>query len=255
MESFVVAIESRDILPKYEKLTSKILEEEMRQCSKVNNNIENVFAANSKNYAKRNRKLFSTNNNRNKNNSTKTTNNSNGNVKNDVYVNNISNIKCFRCGKKGHVCSPCKEKYENEFTCSLYEDRCNVKEMWKVDSAATSHMCRSREYFITLKVPKQQVVLASGESVKAEGIGNIKIKSKLCSLELKNVLYVPYLHSNFLSINKIVKAGHTVKFADNRAEMKSKNKQTILTADLVGEIFIANIKSIANFENIEVLME
>lgn len=53
MENFVIAIESRDHLPSYEKLIVKILEEELRQSNKNNNQNETVFAANSKNEYKK----------------------------------------------------------------------------------------------------------------------------------------------------------------------------------------------------------
>ncbi|KAI8116737.1 Retrovirus-related Pol polyprotein from transposon TNT 1-94 [Lucilia cuprina] len=59
MEGFVVAMESRDRLPKYDKLIAKILEEEMRQNNKVNEGPnETVFAANSRKEYKRNKKMF-----------------------------------------------------------------------------------------------------------------------------------------------------------------------------------------------------
>lgn len=44
---------------------------------------------------------------------------------------------------------------------------------------------------------------------------------------------------------------HIVKFADNKAEMRSENEKLILTADLEVEMFISNIESIDKVENIE----
>ena len=44
MENFVIAIESRDHLPRYEKLIVKVLEAELRQSNKNNNKNETVFA-------------------------------------------------------------------------------------------------------------------------------------------------------------------------------------------------------------------
>lgn len=60
-------------------------------------------------------------------------------------------------------------------------------------------------------------------------------------------MYHNYIQ-NFLSINKIVKAGHVVQFADNKALMKTKQNQEILTADLVNDIFIANLEKIESCE-------
>ena len=56
MENIVIAIESRDHLHRYEKLIVKILEEELRQTNKNNNQNKTAFAENSKNEYKRNKK-------------------------------------------------------------------------------------------------------------------------------------------------------------------------------------------------------
>lgn len=58
-------------------------------------------------------------------------------------------------------------------------------------------MCRLKELFFTLTESKQNVLLASGESIEAEGIEMVKVKTEYCQLELNNVLHVPELHSNF----------------------------------------------------------
>lgn len=104
MENFVVAIECRDNLPTYENLISKILEEEIRQGDKNTSRVsENIFAANSKYEHKRNK-----NNNKNYNDSRWSTNkNASDGSNNGMAYNN--NIKCFRCGRRGHIRSQCKK--------------------------------------------------------------------------------------------------------------------------------------------------
>lgn len=258
LESFVVAMESRDSLPKYDQLISKILEEEMRQGNKNNVQNETVFAANSRNVFKRNKKSFNNNNNNRssfngKNMQSNLNQHEKRNTSANVYNNNI---KCFRCGKKGHIRSQCKEHDRKiDFACSLNGSNMNIEELWILDSGATSHMCRTKEYFETLTESRKKIVSASGESIYAEGMGVVKIQTEFCKLTLKRVWYVPQLHSNFVSISKIVKAGHTVKFAENKAVMKSKQNQNILTADLVDDMFIINEKKEENCEIISGAIE
>ena len=109
-------------------------------------------------------------------------------------------------------------------------------------------MCHSREVFDSLKQERQQVVLASGETVYAEGKGTIMLKSATMSIRLINVLYVPCLHSNFLSISKFIDAGHTVHFAKNSANVRSNKSEEMFYAVKHNGIFVAkvNIKRSSN---------
>lgn len=239
MEGFVIAIESRDNLPTYESLISKILEEETRQGDKHIGNGETAFAANSRYVYKKNKRYQPKDNNQSSGkNIQRTSNRDNG---------NSVNIKCYRCGKMGHIRSQCRnndnEKNGADHACSLFENGINLGTSWILDSGATSHMCRNKEFFNTLSESRQQILLASGESIFADGIGEIRLQTTMTNLTLRNVWYVPQLHSNFLSINKIIKAGYSVTFAENKATMISKYSQKILTADLQEEVFIANVKN------------
>lgn len=163
MENFVVAVESRDSLPNIEQLISKVLEEERRQSDKNVPYEEKVlFATNTKyeNFAKNS--------------------NTKGNKKNCRYdrTNRRSKaIKCFNCGKKGHIRAQCQVK-ENESVAAVFSALHDLSESddWILDSGATSHMCRQEDMFVSLEKKRQQIILASGDVVFAEGKGTVKLK-------------------------------------------------------------------------------
>lgn len=254
MEGFVIAIESRDKLPTYDKLISKILEEETRQGDKTVDNGETAFAANSKSGNKsHNKDQIYGHNLKNEMHSQQSKTNFN-NKKSPT-----SNMKCFRCGKIGHIRSQCKngdsEKRRRDYACSLYDNRPKIATSWIMDSGATSHMCRNKLFFQSLTESRQQIILASGESIFAEGIGDIKLQTSTTTLTLRNVWYVPQLHSNFLSISKIIKAGHSVVFHDNGAVMKSTHGVNILMAELVDEMFIAKVRMENEVQSLNVAVD
>jgi hypothetical protein len=68
---------------------------------------------------------------------------------------------------------------------------------WTVDSGATSHVCRQRELFSTLTPCKQPVLtIADGTQLAIIGVGTVG--------QLTNVLYVPEVTTNLLSVTAIV---------------------------------------------------
>lgn len=88
---------------------------------------------------------------------------------------------------------------------------------WYLDSGATSHMACKRDLFVTLKLEKGGFVSLADENVnvKVEGIGKCVINCQLNSGEVKkividNVLYVPRLSSNLVSIKKLARDGYKI---------------------------------------------
>ena len=101
MENFVVAVESRDELPKMNQLISKVLEEERRQSTKNDGHEDRVFSASEKyRQPKSNCTSHSLDSKHEKYNK-KTTNNY-------ERVGKRNSFKCYKCGKSGHFRSQCK---------------------------------------------------------------------------------------------------------------------------------------------------
>eukprot|EP00794_Sanderia_malayensis_P004203 gene4203-4765_t len=91
---------------------------------------------------------------------------------------------------------------------------------WIIDSGATCHICNDVNAFtecVTLKQP-QEISLGDGHIVKATGKGTVLLKiaigqNQIQRCELKDVLFIPELSYNLLSVSKITKAGKIVKCA------------------------------------------
>nr|KYP43794.1 hypothetical protein KK1_034774 [Cajanus cajan] len=78
----------------------------------------------------------------------------------------------------------------------------NTENIWIIDSSATDHMTPHSPYFssYTTSSSNQHITIANGSHTPVIGCGNIQLQS---SLLLKNVLHVPQLSNNLLSIHKI----------------------------------------------------
>ena len=185
-------------------------------------------------------------------------------------------IKCFECNKTGHVRKNCyiylkknKDKAnsavtENDSELTLAATSCETNivgnQYWIVDSGATQHMTNDKYWFtncIELKVPRN-VEVGDGRKLLATAIGNIKIqiisedKYKICSFQ--NVLYVPELAHNLLSVSQTSKLGNVVQFEDNICKIINGNKLAAV-AHKVGKLYILDcvhdvVASCGNIMNI-----
>jgi len=164
-------------------------------------------------------------------------------------------IRCFRCNKVGHMEKSCKEKLHSKNT-----DKCSIckktnhtdkncffrkdknrkpekeeklsflvprikKEMeWIVDSGTTSNMtnnCKNIKNFIKMRT--KIGVAKVNESMTAEGTGSLEFRN--CNL--KEVVYIPELSKNLLSINKITNKGGEVHFTEKNVIVSFNNKEIL----------------------------
>ncbi|GBO01452.1 Copia protein [Araneus ventricosus] len=171
-------------------------------------------------------------------------------LSNDVaFPTNQRTVVCFKCNKKGHiarfcdrtvVCHHCgklghkkrnckKPPFKEEASAVSFVVGEEVKK-FIVDSGATSHMCSQREWFEELK-PSSGTVSCADKSSRLEGAGTGVIRGRLKNgqeIVLTNVLFIPELNGNLISVKQIQKAGYSVLFKDNKAIVKGKNKTFVL---------------------------
>ena len=106
---------------------------------------------------------------------------------------------------------------------------CRINEseaVWIVDSGATCHMCNDRKLFVNFNslAEPRYITLGDGHTVKAVGRGVVlltistdDVKTNKCKLQ--DVLYVPKLSFNLLSVVASTKAGMLVQFTEGGCEI------------------------------------
>ena len=166
--------------------------------------------------------------------------NSNGNPKRS----------CFFCKKEGHIKVNCNkykawkakqekgnkvseesEKKGSAYTCREICLGARTTECsWIVDSGATSHMVQSREFFDKIDPSKKGFVCLADEkkaAIEGKGSGAIKWSTggeKFSQLEISDVLFVPGLGTNLLSVRKMTNDGYELTFKEDSCSIIKNGK-------------------------------
>ena len=156
-------------------------------------------------------------------------------------------FKCYSCGKEGHKAAECfsrtgegknqdKEVQRDTDTCAAAFTVCTRdRDKWYVDSGATQHLCSKREWFYNFRdIPAYNIYLADRNSIMAMGIGtiimNMDINGKESITRMDEVLYVPNLHGNLLSVSRLVSRGYIVIFDSSGCRIMNSDEKIAAVA-------------------------
>ncbi len=130
---------------------------------------------------------------------------------------------CYFCDPskvpEGHLCDPCKAIGKGYFHIpgSL---RCQTKSKspvanlaFTVDSGATDHMTNNKAIINAYLLSSSSIRVADGSSIISTGAGSVDIDTPVATVRLNNVLHVPSLAENLLSISQLTKKGLHVVFS------------------------------------------
>ena len=125
---------------------------------------------------------------------------------------------------------------------------------WLIDSGCTSHMTKYLSIFTSIDRSVQpKVKLGNCEVVQAKGKGTIAISTKRGTKIVTNVLYIPDLDQNLLSVAQMLRNGYAISFKENfcfitnvhekeTTKIKMNGNNFYLKLDLVeGHVFSAKI--------------
>src|ERR1044072_8229176 len=89
-------------------------------------------------------------------------------------------------------------------------------ECWYLDTECSNHMTGKRDWFVQFDdQAKRKVKFADDSYITAEGVGKILIQKKNGDPAfISNVLYVPKMQNNLLSLGQLMEKGYTMKMED-----------------------------------------
>jgi len=119
---------------------------------------------------------------------------------------------------------------------------CNadMQSVWYVDSGATSHMCGNRDFFTRLDERHTgQIVLADGQKLSSFGVGEgilqcVTDSGETTRVKLLDVLYVPQLKGNLISVKKMTNKGLEVHFTRDGCTIAQNCQIVACTSEVKG---------------------
>ena len=115
---------------------------------------------------------------------------------------------------------------------------------WIVDSGATCHICGNAKLFSEVHPLKQQtdVTLVDGHSFEVAGRGTVSLRMILPDrstrkCKLLDVLYMPALSYNLLSVSKAAESGKVTKFDEDGCKILNCTYKLIAKANKLGNLY------------------
>lgn len=120
------------------------------------------------------------------------------------------------------------------------------KNEWYVDSGASAHMTPNKAWVKNMNESPclPEIVVANESKVPVVCSGDVDIVSELkCHITVRNVLCVPSLTTNLLSVSELIKNGNHVIFESNHCYIRDKNNGLVATADLSEGVYKLRLQS------------
>lgn len=166
-------------------------------------------------------------------------------------------IQCYNCQKWGHFQDECKfpskdRRSRDDDEAPLAQDDSDsdsgsvllmttadadppmTSDSWYLDIRCSNHMTCRKEWLTNLDPRKRSKVrFADFRTVAAKGIGTVAIKRRDGQVALiQDVLYVPGMKCNLLSLGQLVEKGFTVLMKDACLKMFDANQKLMMKAPL-----------------------
>lgn len=187
------------------------------------------------------------------------------------YKTSKTSVKCYSCGKGGHIarncvgmkeasCNICKKNNHKEKDCYfrrkhgetkaeqvrkvafLTENTAEIQsdDMFVMDSGATSHMVNNIGLFNSIKELDSEINVAKKDTIiKAKGKGIVETDK--CIFE--NVLYVPELSKNLISVNAITEKNGKVIFQNDKVYVEKNGHKVLEGKKNENGLYIVNPKT------------
>ncbi|KAI5337779.1 hypothetical protein L3X38_017050 [Prunus dulcis] len=143
--------------------------------------------------------------------------------------------KCYGCNRFGHLIKDCEQSNKTEklanvaskvtepatmfYACHSASIEKNMN-VWYVDSACSNHMTAHESLLIDIdRNVNYKVKMGTGDFVQSIGKGTLTIDVQGVTRFIREVMIVPGLDENLLSVGQMIEHGHWLVFGDNEVDI------------------------------------
>ncbi|XP_017604282.1 uncharacterized protein LOC108451059 [Gossypium arboreum] len=154
---------------------------------------------------------------------------------------------CQHCKKKGHAervykekCRPGQNQQHKGEEARVAEDNSDHEEQ-VFAVGCTNHRSPDATIFKTLdRSCKTKVKVGNRKFIKAEGKGDVLICTPTGNKVIPNVLLVPEIDRNLLSISQLLEKWYSVVFKDQECQITDPNRSSLITVTISDKCFEVN---------------
>lgn len=158
-------------------------------------------------------------------------------------------VVCYKCKGSGHYRNQCpllkRTADKCVFSVVFMSGKFNKTE-WYVDSGASAHMTVNKDWLKNMKLSTclPEIIVANESKVSVDCSGDVDIVSDLeCHITVKNVLCVPTLTTNLLSVSELIKNGNHVVFEEKHCYIYNRSDALVAIADLTDGVYKLRLQS------------
>ncbi|XP_012453617.1 uncharacterized protein LOC105775675 [Gossypium raimondii] len=130
---------------------------------------------------------------------------------------------------------------EQVFAVSCSASKGKVTKGWPINSGYTNHMTSNAKIFKSIdRSFKTRVNVGNGHFIKAEGKGDVLINTLTGNKVVSNVLYVPEIDRNLLSIAQLLENGYLVVFKGKECLIGDPNISNLMSVTMANRSFVVD---------------
>ena len=165
--------------------------------------------------------------------------------------------RCHYCDREGHWKAECLKRKTDEAgsrfrrneesqTAFVAATKRRASDDWVIDSGASQHLSAQKDCFLDYQpISPLKIQIGDGSEIEAVGKGNITLETETASILLRDVLYVPDIGTNLLSVAKAVDHGHNLTFSPTGCQIRGTRTQERIDGVREGNIYLLRAKRFA----------